>query len=632
MIPLYSVHNERLISLTGIESSFFKINPLDLEQMTMDLREQSYGCLENDLRLAEFGDFFKVYFLNGQTYLNSKTEVSLGDCGLVKSTTPIETFLGGELSSNIDFFDTYLTINGKFLRVLTLRKAPFELAPNELMDLCDGQYSYVLHLKRLEPQHSKKKLNLRRKLHFSGLFKSLKDIDSENAYSESEGLLEAVTKGETALFKMECFFLVSAQSLSELNDETQALVEKLKALEAKVIIEAKALPVIFTSLIPGVPPLFHRELEVPSDYLSYLVPYQKDRLMDRGLFLTSLTGHEIRFDLFEPSAHNYNLLITGSSGQGKSMMANKLLYELLKNGTKAMCLDLGNSFKKNALFHKGAVFSETFNPLQFRCPRYLKEFILACMDEPMSKREQGRLFEAVCDALIAEVATFDQLISYLAKEFHGISNYFSEIREFFDDQEACLESFTYCDFTNYPEAIKAPLIIYLIEYFKGLDGQKVFVFDECWHLLTKNADYIAECFRTFRKHQASAVAISQNLDDFSETQLGRVIIQNTYFKFFFRQSLSLGEFIEEDIAQRVSSLQSVKGQYSQFLIQAEGLRKSACYYPTALEYELFTSDRVDSNYFESYFEEKGRFLDFKQALINFTELKYPHWRFYESTY
>src|SRR5690606_40132436 len=69
------------------------------------------------------------------------------------------------------------------------------------------------------------------------------------------------------------------------------------------------------------------------------------------------------------------------------------------------------------------------------------------------------------------------------------------------------------------------LIIYLIEYFKHLEGEKIFIFDECWHLLLKNADYIAECFRTFRKHKASAVAISQNLDDFSESQLGRVIIQ-----------------------------------------------------------------------------------------------------------
>src|SRR5690606_2271265 len=107
---------------------------------------------------------------------------------------------------------------------------------------------------------------------------------------------------------------------------------------------------------------------------------------------------------------------------------------------------------------------------------------------------------------------------------------------------------------------------YLIEYFKNLKGKKLFIFDECWHLLSRNADYVAECFRTFRKHNASAVAISQNLDDFSITQLGRVIIQNTYWKALFRQSLSPSEFIDSDSISFLDEIQSKKGSYSEFLL------------------------------------------------------------------
>jgi hypothetical protein len=168
--------------------------------------------------------------------------------------------------------------------------------------------------------------------------------------------------------------------------------------------------------------------------------------------------------------------------------------------------------------------------------------------------------------------------------------------------------------------MKAPLIIYLIEYFKHLEGKKIFVFDECWHLLNKNADYIAECFRTFRKHQASAIAISQNLDDFSITQLGRVIIQNTYWKFMFRQSLSVSEFMDQHTIELLNTIQSKKGDYSEFLLLSEDHKKPIRYYPSYL-------DREDNNKLFNYINTNKEFLSFQECLINFTKLKHPFWEY-----
>lgn len=631
MIPLYSINEDKLISLSGVESRFFKLTPPDLEQMSADQRSQSYQRLESDLRLADFGKTFKVYYLNGQSYINVCEKASLGDCKLTPESNPLEVFFETELYSNIEFFENYLTLNGKFLRVVTLTKAPLEVFPNLLHDLSEGAFSFVLHLKRVEARDAKKKLNLRRKIHFSGLFKSIKDIESENAYSESEGLLEEITKGEISLFKMECFFIVEALNLSDLNCRTSALVEGLKSIDAKGLIEGKALPVIYRSLIMGVSPLFHREIEVPSDYLSYLIPYHQDFLMNEGFELTSLRNNRLYFDLFSTEALNYNLLITGVSGQGKSMMANKILWQELGRGTRAMVLDLGNSFRKNALYHNGTIFSEKFNPLEFRCPRYIKEFIVACMEETLSRKEEGRLFESIQNALESNPQNFEDLIRLIEEDFEGIHHYFSEINEFFSDEVREEVDFTYCDFSLYPEAIKAPLIIYLIEYFKRLSGHKIFLIDECWHLLSKNADYVAESFRTFRKHNASAIAISQNFDDLSQSQLGRVIIQNTYFKLFFRQNLEVDQFVDLDLSERVKTLQSIKGQYSQALLFSENIRKIVNYYASPIEYETFTSDKKDLSSFENYLEEGAKYLDFKRAIENFVEIKYPSWRPYENS-
>jgi hypothetical protein len=250
------------------------------------------------------------------------------------------------------------------------------------------------------------------------------------------------------------------------------------------------------------------------------------------------------------------------------------------------------------------------------------------MDEKLSKSESGRLFEAIEQALEDNCQSFDELIIRLEVDFTGLRHYFSEIREFFTNKRTQTQDFTYCDFSDYPEAIKGPLVLFLIEYFKNLEGRKVFVFDECWSLLENNSDYIAECFRTFRKHNASAVAISQNLDDFSETQLGRVIVQNTYFKFFFRQHLSPSEFVTNHLMKSVGNVRTVKGQYSEFMAFSESFIKPIRYLSTPLEYEIFTSDKTDQTLIDEYMSECGRFLDYPKAIENFTKIKYPNWREY----
>jgi hypothetical protein len=261
--------------------------------------------------------------------------------------------------------------------------------------------------------------------------------------------------------------------------------------------------------------------------------------------------------------------------------------------------------------------------MQFKNPRYLKEFILAAMEEKLGRKREGELYECIHSALESNPnIKFTELLIYLEEAFSGIGHYFSEIKKYFDEEIHELKDLTYCDFGLYPEAMKAPLIIYLIEYFKNLQGKKVFIFDECWHLLEKNANYIAECFRTFRKHHGSAIAISQNLDDFSDSTLGRVILQNTFHKFLFRQSARVSEFLDPHALELLDTIQSEKGIYSEFLYLSERQRKILRFRPTPLEYELYTSDPVDKREFKYYMEEKGRFISFKRAIENFTIIKH----------
>ncbi len=621
---LWSVQGSKLSSLKGEESFFFKYLPPDLEQVSLAECEEKLQALENDLLTCDLGEWVKIYSIAGRCYINSSCAPKLGEAQVVPHDCPLDTFVGKTPWGDVEFYEDYLTMGGNFWRLISIKNPPASLLENSLQQYGD----YVLCLKRFSTAEARAKLDFRRRIHFSGLFKGIKDITSENAYKEAEATLEGLADGSHALFACEVFFVLKSITKSGLDEVTAHFQDTMKGLDCQIIVEARGMSYFFQTLVPGVAPSFKRQMLVTSDYLTGLIPFQRDHLMDvvdQGLTLKARSYTDLNFDLFSPVAHNYNALITGSSGQGKSMLANKILKFELERGTKALCLDLGNSFRKNALFGEGLIFSEKFNPMQFKNPRYLKEFVMAVLDEKLPKKEEGRLFEVIKGIVEKGISTFDEFLTSLEAEFQGITHYFAEIKEYFSNDVHQAQNFIYSDLGNYPDNIKAPLVIFLIECFKNMQGRKVFIFDECWNLLSKNADYIAECFRTFRKHEASAVAISQNLDDFSETQLGRVIIQNTYFKFFFKQNLRTSEFVSEHLAGQVAAVYSKKGEYSEFVVASENICKPTRYFPTPLEYELFTSDRKELNHFEHYMAEKGKYLKFKDAVVNYTTIKHPNW-------
>lgn len=68
----------------------------------------------------------------------------------------------------------------------------------------------------------------------------------------------------------------------------------------------------------------------------------------------------------------------------------------------------------------------------------------------------------------------------------------------------------------------------------------------------------------------------------------------------FRQSLSVSEFMDQHTNELLNTIQSKKGDYSEFLLLSEDHKKPIRYYPSYLEYQLFTSDREDNNKLFNY--------------------------------
>lgn len=584
-------------------------------------KEGMFGLIDNE-KGGEY--YYKFYSLSDELFLetNFLGELNIPDTELERINTPNQLIIDlGKSYGETVLESDFIKLNGVYFRLINLYEFSKSLNPSQLMDVGD----YCVFLKKIDPSDSKRKVGMQRKLHHSNLYSQMRNIESESSFTEAEKVSEEIIDGISTLFEVESWMIIKAETELDLNEKTKDVIKNLKKIEIEPLIETQGLKQLFLPLLFGVKPTFKRAHEPTTSYVANLLPLKRDELHISGMKLVSLRGNSVNFNLFDDSSLNFNLLISGQSGSGKSMIAQKILMDQISNNSSAIVLDLGNSFKKSVGFLRGESLSLSFNPMQFKSPHYLKELIVSVIPESeLTSKLEGKIFSLVQEN-IEKTDSFKELILIISNQIPDIHLYFSEMWEFFDDEVRTLSKLTYVDTSLYPDKIKAPLIIYLIECFKNLEGKRIFIFDEVWSFLTKNADYIAECFRTFRKHGASAIAISQGIEDFIQTPLGLAIAQNSFTKFYFSQVSDCRNFLDEFDQNKIKSLITKKGNHSEFYIKTETIRKIVQFYPSYLEYEVFTSNYEDNLSFDSFKKQNEDFFSFPEIVKRYVHFKYFYW-------
>ena len=379
--------------------------------------------------------YFKFYSWGGTSYLetNSKAALSIPNVETFPQNDALKIFFEThELYSDIGIHDDYLSFQGCYWRILSVKSWGSRAISQDFMP--EG-VDFVLTIKRKEPEDSLKKLDRIRQKHLNSFSKGKRDIESEGSYFEAEGLMEEIGQGQESLFSIELYFILKALSLKELQSATNGLQSWMSTRGVQLYSEGQSLVhfksglgALFSELIPGVKPVLSlRSHTDKTSHLRYLLPFNSSHLMDHGIPLSTLRGDTIFFDPFLKSLKNKNMLVTGTTGGGKSVFVNKLVHAFIANHPTVI-LDKGGSYRRLALYHNGYVMEGGFNPLQFRDPLYIREFILSLVDqEAFGKLQQGRLLSAIKGALSQDnVQTFAQLIDALKADFPGINFYFEE--------------------------------------------------------------------------------------------------------------------------------------------------------------------------------------------------------------
>ncbi|HPW65214.1 MAG TPA: ATP-binding protein, partial [Candidatus Omnitrophota bacterium] len=156
--------------------------------------------------------------------------------------------------------------------------------------------------------------------------------------------------------------------------------------------------------------------------------------------------------------------------------------------------------------------------------------------------------------------------------------------------------------SRYPELQE--ILLFIIPFalkrkFENLGIKKILVLDECWQLLkeSQGTELVEVFYRTARKLNAGVLSISQNPEDFLESKISGVMVNNSPIKYILRlkkgheKLASFGLNENEILAAR--ELEVRPGHYSEVFIKFDDHGVIAKVEPNPLEYWIATTDPAD---------------------------------------
>ncbi len=469
------------------------------------------------------------------------------------------------------------------------------------------------------------------------------DLDSEAKLHDLETLLEKLIAQGEKVFQVSFNVLLRAESEDELDRQvaqTLMLIREMSGAEAMEETVA-AFPIFSEFALPNARAP-ERTRRIKTSNLKDLLPLYGpwDGVGGASVLLRSRFGNLIGFDPFSPELPNANQLISGGSGSGKSFLTNLLVLQMLKENPRVFIVDIGGSYQKvcenlgGQYLPLGIDSTIAFNPFDLppgeSQPGPAKIKFLVGLVELMTKEDGSsripRLDRAEIEAAIERVyreeahPRLSNLRKVLEEHPHPDIRRYGVILKswcgetafgrFFDREssvslEKSVVAFDLKGMAAYPDLQAVGL--YIITDFvwrevqKERDRKKLFILDEAWAQLKVQAgvDLIEETFRTMRKYNTSAIAISQDIGDFSNSAIAGAILPNCSIKWLLLQQQfdpsrmkdALG-LNEREIAQ-VASLHQEKGVFSEAFLMTQDKRGVVVIESTPLEYWIATTDPRD---------------------------------------
>ena len=606
----------------------------------------------------------------------------LEDVDWLATQSPREQLVFGDLLLGFEQF----TLDSHYHRVITLKTLPEITFAGQLCNFLRMPFHYDLILSLEVPSQADEmsKLQQRRKVAHSLAAThggNVSDLESESKLSSTEELIRDLLNTGQRIYVAQMNLVLRAPANAEgnktLNRQVRDVLSRFRSLQgAEGLEETVGAWKITKGNLPVAPLKLERAKKIKTNNLADFLPVYGPRIGDADpvvLFRNRLNGL-VGFNQFDPGLTNYNSLVTGSSGAGKSFLNNCILLQELTRDLRVFIIDIGGSYKKLTESLGGQYLeinlSEKFigkyrlNPFDIPDPKQEPsnqkiKSLLAVIETMVAEDDKSKLPKldrALLERAIIElyksrrptggIPTLTDLAKYLSAFEEDSMKAISKMLylwtgerpygRLLDGQGSLRTDASICTFdlkglSSYPD-LQSVMILILTDFIlTQVENDKVnkkrIILDEAWELLKSNAaaNFMEYCARTLRKSGSGITFITQGVEEIVSSPIGPAILNNTATKFIMLQRgdseiLKQALKLNSQELNLIHSLEQKKGEYSEgFMIEGDH-RQVIRINPSPFEYWLSTSDAQDNKYILSL-EEEG--LTLVEA-IEFAANKYPN--------
>lgn len=595
---------------------------------------------------------------------------------------PIGTFTynSDDIRSSTVFTDAVVYERGFCLadvhhRILSLKLLPEQTIAAMARHLRDLPVTSRLFLTVHVPDQQKalEQLQSQRRLAFSmvhGKQSGVSDLDGQAKLQDIEALLQDLISQGEKIFHSSLNIVLRSKDKEELDHQVAQALAILRELGgAEGMEESLAAFDIFSDCsIPNARSKERAKRLKTSTLADFLPIYGPWQGFDKpSVLLRSRLGSLVSFDPFDHGLTNYNHVVSGGSGSGKSFFTNLFLLQMLKENPKIFIIDIGGSYKRfcdvlsGQYIPLGVNVGMSINPFDLspgeREPANDKIKFLLGLIEMMTKEDNRigvtKLERAELENAIVQVYKETATPSMSVLRDILLRHQDADIKKLgrvlgpwcgntpfgrFVDRPTTIgfdKSIVCFDLKDLESAELKAVCLFIITDFiwrevqKDRSSKKFVVFDECWKLLESDtgSQFIGEVFRTFRKYFAGAIAISQNLDDFAKSKVATAILSNSSIKWILMQKGAdrnrLQEVLQLNHAEMelISSLHQERGAFSEAFLMAGDHRSVVAIEPTSAEYWVATTDPRDLAEIELVQKANANLTG--MALLNELASKYP---------
>ena len=576
----------------------------------------------------------------------------LSEVEWLANQSPREQLVFGDLILGFEQF----TLDGFYHRVITLKTLPEVTFAGQMASFLRLPFHYDLILSvNIPPQVGEMaKLQQKRKMAHSMAVTTggkASDLESESKLSSTEELIRELLNTGQRIYAVQMSIVLKApmgpEGTKKLNREIREVLSRFRGLNgAEGLEESVGAWKILKNNRPAAPISLERARKMKTNNLADFLPVFGPREGDRDpvvIFRNRLNGL-VSYDAFDPGLPNYNCLVTGSSGAGKSFLNNCILLQELARGLRVFIIDIGGSYKKLTQALNGQYLeinlSDEYRINPFDLPNPNEEpsnqkikSLLAIIESMVSEDEKAKLPKL--DRALLERAIIELYKSRRAKgEVPYLSDLARYLSVFEEDSMKAVSKMLYlwtgerpygrlldgpgslrtdaqiCTFdlkglSAYPD-LQSVMILILTDFIlnqveNDKTSRKRIILDEAWELLKSNAaaSFMEYCARTLRKSGSGITFITQGVEEIVASPIGPAILNNTATKFVMLQrgdSQVLSDTLKLN-SQELSLIHSLgqkKGEFSEGFMLKGDHRQVVRIYPSPFEYWLSTSDAQDN--------------------------------------